>query len=464
MEPQPPETLAAFSRFVEARLGLHFPLNRLSDLERGLKGLAADLGFDDAEACARHLMASPRISLPQMELLAAHLTIGETYFFRDPKAFEALETIALPALLRARAGGPKRLRFWSAGCCTGEEAYSLAIAVSRALGRHSGWQATILATDLNPRFLQKAEAGIYGPWSFRALPEKLKAEYFHETADGKWEIDGSLKKMVNFSCLNLVEDAWPSLASNTNAMDVIFCRNVLMYFSRETVAAVIEKFHRALAEGGWLFNTATDAPHDLFGGFVRSDFPGMILYQKEGPQASVQSAAPASLPAFAPAKVRKTSARVKVRPVPPPLPETRKQEAAPREKPLADYHLLAHNLANEGRFPEALAACDKALETGRLEPAGYYLRGMIFLEQGAHEEAALALRRALYLDPDFVLAHYALGNLMRLRARPDDARRSFENARALLNAWDRDAILPESDGITAGRLLHILSSMQEAGI
>ena len=434
-----PALLAAASQSVEAQLGLHFPPERWSDLERGLRGAAEDLGFAGLEECARALVLA-KFDRAAIDALAAQLTVGETYFFRDPATFDVLVTQIFPALAEERRGRAKRLRIWSAGCCTGEEPYSLAIALRRALADLDDWQITILATDLNPRFLHKAAAGIYGAWSFRGVPAETQAAYFRPRPDGRFEILPAIRRMVTFECLNLVEDVYPSLANNTNAMDLIFCRNVLMYFSREQMRKVVANLRRSLVEGGRLVVSATEAGRELFGEFVPAALPGITLYRKEppAPRAAIAAPPPVPLPARLPA------------PAPRALP------AAPPDHP-AD----ARRLANEGRLAEALAACDRALAADKLVAAHHYLRGLILQEQGAFDEAAAALKRALYLDPDFVVAHFALGHLGLRQGQNREAARGFANARALLRTCPPDAVLPESDGITAGRLLAILTTMEE---
>jgi chemotaxis protein methyltransferase CheR len=440
--PLPDLLVARLSRSVEKRLGLCFPPARWPDLVRGVRAAAPELGFDDARKCAECL-TSESMDQRQIELLAAHLTIGETYFFRDPKAFATLETRVLPELIRERRGQPhgKRLRLWSAGCCTGEEAYSLAIAVCRAVPDWREWRISILGTDLNPRFLHKASGGIYGEWSFRGLPEEIKRCYFNERPDGRFEVVPRIKALVSFSPLNFVEDAYPSLRNNTNAMDVIFCRNVLMYFARGQARRVVGNLRRALVDGGWLFTSAAEVSADLFSDFTPADLPEAAAYRKN-PQAQPPIFAASS---FAPSPEW-------ILPLIPAPPAPASPEPAAR----------ARELANAGRLDEALAACDEAIALHRIDAAAHYLRGMILQEQGALGEAAASLKRALYLDSDFVVAHFALGNLMQGSGRTADAQRCFNNTRALLRRHTPDALLPEADGLTAGRLLAILGLMEEA--
>ena len=436
------ELLRAVGQSVEAQLGLHYPPARWLELERGLRGAAKDLGFESVEKCARALVLA-RLNRAQVYSLAAHLTIGETYFFRDPAAFESLASHILPEIAQNRQGHAKRLRIWSAGCCTGEEAYSIAIALRLAIPDLDAWQITILATDINPRFLQKAALGIYGPWSFRGVPDETRDAWFQKTADGRFEVLPSVRKMVTFDYLNLVEDVYPSLANITNAMDLILCRNVLMYFSRDQLIKVVGNFHRSLVADGRLIVSATEGASDLCTLFEPGQIPGVALYRKVAPRL-----APAAL---APPPV--------LVPVPPPEPLPAPAEAV-RLPP--EHATDARRLANEGNLAEALVACDRALAEDKLVAAHHYLRGVILQEQNATADAVEALRSALYLDHDFVLAHFTLGHLLLRQDRPSDAARCFTNARSLLLSSPPDAVVPESDGITVARLLAILTSMEEA--
>lgn len=161
--------LSGLSDFVASRMGLHFPKERWRDLEREVTAAARDLDLPDAESCA-HWLLSRTLTQSQTEILASHLTVGETYFFREKKSFEILEQHILPELLRSRRGAEQRLRIWSAGCCTGEEPYSVAMLLERLIPDPEAWHVTLLATDINPRFLRKAAEGVYSEWSFRETP------------------------------------------------------------------------------------------------------------------------------------------------------------------------------------------------------------------------------------------------------------------------------------------------------
>jgi chemotaxis protein methyltransferase CheR len=448
----PEALLAQLSRCLDQEIGLHFPKTRWPDLQRGMRSVASELGFKTIAECAESLV-SKRLTKSQLELLAAHLTIGETYFFRDLAVFAFLETRVLPELIQARRSTGRQLRIWSAGCCTGEEVYSLAIALRRLLPDIADWQVTLLGTDVNPQFLKKASEGCYTNWSFRGSPDSVRKESFQRMTDGSYQIVPAIKDLVTFGALNLAEDVYPSLLNDTNAMDVIFCRNVLMYFSTEQVGRVARKLYQCLVNGGWLFTSPTEVSSNLFPQFATVRTEGVIAYRR-------QEIPSAPAPSFA-APPKKAPAR----PVKPhrPAKATVVMEA-PAIEPDQTTLDLARRLANEGRLSDALAECDKVILGNKLIAPGHYLRGMILQEKGAFAEAREALRRALFLDHDFVVAHFALGNLTRQQGRPRDAARSLATARTLLQKYAPEAELPEADGVTAGRLLALIETIQEIWI
>ena len=475
-----PELLAEFSDFVAAHMGLNFPSDRWPDLLRGIRLAAQESGTTHVDTWVRKLMTA-KLSRHQLELLASHLTVGETYFYREHRSFEILTGRILPELIRARRGREPHLRLWSAGCCTGEEAYSLAIAVQHALPDLPNWQVTILASDINPHFLHKAETAVYGDWSFRDAPAWLKGGYFTVTGPNKHTLLPNIKQMVTFEYLNLVDDVYPTLPTVTNAMDVIFCRNVLMYFTPEQTQRVLAKLHHSLVDGGWLVLSASEAMQGLSQDFIPVNFDGVFAYQKGGgrPRTEFIRSEPAARPAVVPV--------VPASPPPTRVVHVPKAEivharaakyytegryAAAADvllelcaRPLPEQRsmvLLVHCLANLSRFAEALDWSDRVVAAVKLNPGGHYLRATILQEQGALDEARRALLSALFLDREFVLAHFALGNLARNAGKFTEAEKHFANALRCLRGHNPDAILPESDGITAGRLAEIIASTLEA--
>ncbi len=195
------------------------------------------------------------------------ITTNKTGFFREPHHFEFLREQVLPQLRqRALAGGQWRLRVWSAGCSSGEEPFSIAITVREALGSLSGWDVKILASDIDTEMLGTGEAGVYPEQKLENVPEKIQRRYFLR---GTGELAGYLKArpeirdLIAFRRINLTEDPWPI----QTRFDVIFCRNVIIYFSRETQQGLFERMAGYLAPDGYLMVGHSENLHwlsDLF--------------------------------------------------------------------------------------------------------------------------------------------------------------------------------------------------------
>jgi chemotaxis protein methyltransferase CheR len=485
--------LSQFSEFITSRTALYFPHERWNDLELKTGSAAREFGFADAESFIRWLTSSP-LSRDQIEMLASHLTISETYFWREPQVFEALVEHILPKLVQSREGSGKLLRIWSAGCSTGEEPYSIAIAIHRVIRALEKWNITILATDINPGILQKANAGIYGEWSFRNAPPWLKQRYFLRRDDGKLEIIPAIRKMVTFSYLNLAEDIYPSPVNNTGAMDIIFCRNVLMYFAPWHARQVVQDLYRSLTDGGWLMVGSSELSQHLFPQFSSINFPGAVVYRKETPESQlsavyhfeesppreiiqpafesfVEAGRPALPHLFLDTETTEENERPAVQQAVyeeildllPEKGDTKEtDETAGEETPLSITDKV-RTLADSGKLSEALALCDKAIAGDKLDPGLYYLRAVILQEENRFDEAVTSLKRALYIDPNHALAYFTMGNLVLHQGDIKFAKRCFDNALALMSACKQEEILPESEGLTAGRFREIIQATINIG-
>jgi len=458
MEAAPESLLSGLSDFLAVHLGLHFPRERWSDVQRGIAAAARDFGFGETDACIRWLLATPP-TRSEVEILAHHLTVGETYFFRERRSFEVLQADILPELLHARRGGEQHLRIWSAACCTGEEPYSIAMVLDRLIPDPQTWNVNLLATDINPGFLRKAAEGVYSEWSLRATPPWIRERYFRRVSNKRFEILPTIRSQVTFSYLNLAADLYPSLINNTNAMDVIFCRNVLIYFTAAQVKKVIDNLYRSLVDGGWLIVSPTEASATLFSCFTAAEFPGVMIYRKLA-GASRRIMVPGYPAPAAEAGLPASSVNTFVSEVThATLPQNAQPEATPRLPDPDALGCAARTCANEGRLSEAVEWCERAIAANKLNPAHHYLLATIQQERGHSEAVVQSLRRALYLDPNFVLAYFALANLRLAQGQRPEAERHFEVARTLLQTQSAEEILPESEGLTAGRLGEIITSI-----
>lgn len=459
--PIPDQLLQQLSDFIVRHFGLYFPEARRRDLAQKIANAARDFDFTDPQEFITWLMSAP-LTRDHDDVLVNHLTVGETYFFREPKSFDVLEQQLLPELIRSRRGTNQQLRIWCAGCSSGEEPYSIAILLTKLLPDLAQWQISILASDINPHFLAKARQGIYNDWSFRGVPLRVKNQFFTPLPDGRRAIIPAIKNMVTFNRLNLARDLFPALPTTDQSLDFIFCRNVLMYFEQEQMRRVIHHFHGALAEGGWLIVSPSEVSHNLYRPFETVSFTDAIFYRKNSSRQTVVPLFPESFdlpPAvaaepflltepFSPASHEPVAAlqpplRAELLPEPP-----GEAAALPEESGLS----LARTLANQGMLAEAQLLVEQSLAADRLKPEVHYLYATIREEQGAVDEAVAALRTALYLDQDFVLAHFSLAHLLRRQGKRREASRHFSNARTLLEQYRLDDLLPGAEGMTAGRL------------
>ena len=495
------------SHFIAQSTGLHFPPERIADLQRGLDAAAEEFGFADRARCAEWVL-SGALTRPQLHALASHLTVGETYFFRERKTFEALASVILPQLISRRRGREQRLRLWSAACCTGEEAYTLAIVLQQLLPDWKEWNVTILATDINERFLHKAVTGTYGEWSFRDCAPGFRERYFTRTPDGRYQVAAPVRHWVTFAQLNLAEDRFPSLSTDTNAMDVILCRNLLLYFTPTHARKLVDQLCNALVEQGWLAVSPSECSQALFSRFVAVNFPGAILYRKDGdaersslafPSSSWQPAAtfePFTSPEEPIAAVTADPLRPESLPATPseessgsgppsalaaaeyafsqghydaavdallPVFANAASDYSPRRLPAEDepraFAVIARAYANQGKLTEALSWTARWIEASKVEPAAYYLHALILQEKGERNAARQALQSAVYLQPDFALAHFALGTLARAEGHAAQASKHFANALRSLRHRSPDEPLPDSDGLTVGRLVQTITAL-----
>ncbi len=478
--------LKKFAGLVSKKLGLHFPPERLAELARKMAPLAEGAGCQDLDSYLLRLMAQP-LSKEQTKALALALTIGETYFLRDPRSYRAFEQQLLPKLLAAK-GEEKNIRIWSAGCSSGEEPYSIAIILTRALADLDDWKVTLLGTDINPQALKRARSGIYSKWSFRNAPDWLMG-YFTPLADGNYRIARHIRDMVRFEHLNLV-DAGEETWSLAQGMDFIFCRNVMLYFQNQQIRETVARLHAALNDDGWLFLGPTEVDHQSLEGFTCLHCDGALVLQKRKPMQPAEFAAQPAIPAPArpdpasgafvppsplcpeeePERETATAEAGEAAEAKTPLHRARALYRAGRYREAAQTAMLAPAGAEQGEalalaarafadiglFGPARECCEAALALDRLNAPNHYLLSIILEQLGDAEGAAGALRKALYIDHDFLLAWFALGNLCRQRGEQREAEQSFANALRLLQQRDPHEVLPEAEGMTAGRLMQLI--------
>ena len=487
--------LLQVSDFVARQLGLHFPKERWLDLQRGVQAAAQECGcHDDLDRYIQGL-SSPSLTQRQLDVLASRLTVGETYFFREKRSLEVLEKDIVPDLIRTRADPNRAIRIWSAGCASGEEPYSVAIVLSKLVAGLKGWNIEILATDVNSKSLLKASEGIYGEWSFRGVPSWVRSAHFAKVEEGRWAIAPAIKKMVRFARLNLMDDVYPPSSNYPNGLDAILCRNVLMYLTPEGMRKVVRQFHRSLATDGWLIVSPTETSQELFSEFATVSFGDLTFYRKSatypprmlGPAAYAAGVSSVQPPERVFEAVEPTRSLSQSTIDQDSLRQAREQNTAP---PVVSYGqvwafyeqgryeeveqgigvllsadeshasatlLLARALADQGKLAAALVLCDKVIAADKMAARAYYLRATILQEQGSLPEALLAFKQTVYAEPEFLLGHFALGSLALKQRRLKESEKHFANVLLLLARYEPEDIVPESEGLSAGKLREIIA-------
>jgi len=402
--------LQDFCDSLALQIGLHLPAERWPELWRGVCAWADASGTDPQDCVQRWLDTAP--SRSQIEALAIHLTVGETYFFRDPASFDALASQVLPELIAARRAAGRRLRVWSAGCASGEEAYSLAIVLARLIPDLDRWDVQVLGTDIHPGRLAIAAQGLYEDWSFRGLSAAAPDEYFERQADGRLQVRPALRRLVSFGYLNLAEAPVPG---QLDGMDLVLCRHVLMYFAPACIERVLRRMHHTLAADGWLALASIEAGRRLTQGFGELRTSGGTFFRKGCPLEPEPTAVKAEVPI-------ETAA--------PALPQRRSN-------------------AEQGRLEKILAHCNAALAVDRCDAELHHLQALVHEELGQLDAARLALRRTLFLDPGRVVAHLALARLCDRQGQSEESQRHTANALALLHRRGRTTAAPHAPATSA---------------
>jgi chemotaxis protein methyltransferase CheR len=413
--------------------GLDFYADRDEPLAKLIAERLAVVGLGNCSSYTEFL-AQGETGRAEMDVLIAQLTIGETYFFRDEEQFAAIHDVILPDIL-ARKRGSKQLLIWSAGCATGAEPYSLAILLERELGEGiSGWQINIHATDLNRGFLRQAAAGNFRAGALRSTSDAVKRECF--VPEGlTWSIQSRYKKWISFHQMNLMDNEFSTSFPAGAQFDLILCRNVMIYFSREVNGRLIGQFHQALGAGGWLVVGAAESNMDNLKIFRGVNAAGTRLFQKTPLLSGLLEIAPEAAPDGDPEPQSRSAPAASA-------PSRVSPAGAPPVAP-ADLDGL-RELADHGDWQRAAEYGKELLTRNGLNAEVHFYHALIFEQLGIAAEPELSLRHAIYLDRKFALAHYHLGLTLKRGGQTAAAERSFGNVLKVL------AGMPDLATVTAG--------------
>jgi len=485
-----------FKAVLGRKIGLRFDETKLAFLNEVLQRRLKDRGRD-GDTYLWEL--EHETSDAELATLARDLTVGETYFFRNNEQFHALAEVVLPDRMRARRDH-KELRLLSAGCSSGEEAYSMAMVAHETTGDPS-WKVSVRAVDINPGALERALRGRYSPWALREVSAEMRAKRFREEGRDV-TLDDSIRAMVTFELANLASEN-PSLWQPA-AYDVIFCRNALMYFEPDQMRAVIERIARSLSPGGFLFLGHAETLRGISDQFHLCHTNETFYYQLgngvEPDRGRIVQFVPrqirARMPEAAPDvawfdEIRRASERVATLLPGPGVPDA-------CQVPLSAFDPApALDLLRQERFAEALnhvrlgaglqhqdqdALLLEAvllIHSGQIEAAedvvcrllrfdgknaaAHYIRALCHEHRGVHENAIEQNRTAANLDPTFAMPRLHLGLLMRRSGDREAARSEFVRALELFEHESDSRILMFGGGFGRQALIDLCQSALESG-
>jgi chemotaxis protein methyltransferase CheR len=412
------DPLAAVAELVERESGIRTK-------ESQLGALAAAIGRVSPGMEAAGLLAAlddPGRREAQLSRLIDEVATQETFFLREPRELEAVDWHRLLAAAHVRGAG--EVRVWVSACASGEEAYSVAMLAIEAFGQGAA-PVSILATDISERALERAAEAVYSERSMRDVSAARRERFF--TQAGRRSSPGEqLRSLIRFRRHNLVADR--AQFADEAPFDLILCRNVLIYFSADTVEAVVASLESMLRPGGQLILGASDR------------LTSSARRLEEIAAGSVE------LVVDVPAGASRKDSRGRRARLRKPLGRVERSEApatarTPGERSVKD----ALEAANKGEYPAAAEAIERVLAEDPLNAEAYFVRGLAELAGGDPGSAAASLRRALYIDPSFALAAFQLGRAQDMRGDAGAARRAYGQALRTLGREEG-----RHDGLLAG--------------
>lgn len=445
----PENDLAAFAAYVAEHSGLVIEREKWDTLRISLHARASKLGLKSYQEYLELIKTS---EFEFRELLSL-ITINETYFFRYPEQFDVLQRIVLPAIREEKMRkGDRKLRLWSAGCSTGEEAFTLAICVLEAFPDYREWDIEVLGTDVSKKALQAAMIGEYGRNSFRIVRDDIRERYFSRVSSDVWTVRREVREITDFMFHNLIKEPYPY--AFLEAWDIIFCRNVTIYFNPESTRRVIENFFRSLVPGGYLFVGHSETLYNMNPGFEVVRFGDVFVYQKPERALDVNTQRNATAPRgksgeTRETKVIKSSTKSDAHDGKPKATKhdaraTRASASAPREidahearaesllpEPEANLRTQlkeALALIDADRLSEAAPLVDELVARNPLSAEAHYLKGLFERKAGRLTEALEFFKKSAYLDSDFGPSFMEAGNVLCELGKYEQAIKYYQTA------------------------------------
>jgi chemotaxis protein methyltransferase CheR len=406
----------------------------------------------------------------ELQALLNEVTIQETHFFRNPPQFRALRQHVLPQLIRrAAASGSRRLRIWSAGCSTGEEPYSVAMLLRELLPLSDGWDVKVVATDVSTRALAAARNGRYGARALLAADPEDVARWFVREGE-EYVVRPEVKSLVEFRHHNLVTEPVPF--PRDEPIDLLLCRNVTIYFSRDTTRRLMTQFHEALSDGGYLFLGHSETLWQVNDRFRLVTLGDAFVYRRDmaadAGTAERRTVLPDrrtgddGLPSSGDRRVlrgdRRSAWDVLTKPRALPFPRIGRSGAVLEREPVsaavvADPVDAVRVALRDGRYADAASCAIEAAAADPMRADAYYLHGLALANLGRDADALVELRKAVYVDPMAGFAHFLLAGVLSRLGDAPGAARSYRAAAETLGRGADTEVAAELGGRSLGELV-----------
>lgn len=455
-------TESDFERFrslINKTSGIYFDRGKMDLLRYGLSERAEVVGAKDLTEYYEFLTTDSHRE-EELRQLLSHLSVQETQFFRNLPQFDALRKYVIPEIARRKAAGHRKLKFWSAGCSTGQEPYSIAMSIYDVLPDPQTWDIQILATDLNDHALEVASDGWYPENKISGLDRGHLQRYFREKDNG-YQVIKPLRDLISFSRHNMVAESLPIEVFGT--CDAVFCRNVIIYFTHQTAKHVIELFFDILNPGGYLFLGHSETLWKMSAKYSLVEMGDAFIYKK-------------SLPRAIDGRRFIADRRMREMPLPPGVSHERRKTNRDRRdekgaedllitgrKPSEQVTAEVANATSTGivgsEYKENCKKCRKLIDLGEHEQAmeimtaavgrrctdaeSFYILGLALEKMGEYEQSIEAFKKALYCDAGHSLAYFHLANVLEQAGQMKAAVKEYRNAAKSLsgdpaNRWEQD--------------------------
>lgn len=439
------------SALLEFGLGLAPTATNLAAFVEQCRRRAGGLGIPESSYYDLLAAGGPSARTEWMALSPV-LTVGETFLFRDTALWKLIEQRLLPDLAKLT----RPLWLWSAGCSTGEEAYTLAIVARRSLPQRS---FSVLGSDVNPKAIAAARVGVYTQWSLRGV-EHTQLEGLIISGTQTVRVHDDIKHHVRFETHNLLdENAYPP--AGMSSFECIVCRNVLIYMTAGARAKIIEKLAACLTPGGVLVLGHGEATGVPLAGLLVERHDAGVVYRKPLFQPEIPATKTPQKLATRKAPPRTKDAHRSARPAVRPKSTTKLQEAKPPQRTdqaerCRSLLSVAARQARTGQSDAAERNAALAMAANPLDPEPHVLLAALYAARDAFKQAETALRRALFLDPACIPALWQLGTLYRITNRDRQAAHAFARLLARLEGLPPDQEALPFDNLTVGEVTTLL--------